>query len=119
MTGSPGGDRGAGIGSSVNEERNGEKSKTRWLGTIGRLGLNDLESRGLYFEFGSLRRLRCSGDLRLDDSLADVLPIAVAAASLVEVEIVYFSNCRVLQPGEWVGEINALPALMACLVGHW
>jgi hypothetical protein len=73
----------------------------------------------LYFEFGSLRRLRCSGDLRLDNSLAEVLPIAVTEASLVEVEIVYFSNGGVLQSGERVEKINTLPALMACLgFGH-
>ena len=68
-----------------------------------------VQLRGLYFEFGSLHRLSCSGDLRLEDGVAEVLPIAVAAASLVEVEVVYFSNCRVLQAGNgWERSILCL-----------
>jgi hypothetical protein len=47
---------------------------------------NDFESRGLYFEFGSLHRLSGSGVLHLDDGGAEVLPIAVAAAALVEIQ---------------------------------
>ena len=64
--------------------------------------LNDLQLRGLYFEFGSLHHLSCSGNLRLDDSVAAVLPIAVAAASLMEVEIIYFFNCEVPKAGKRV-----------------
>jgi hypothetical protein len=82
--------------------------------------LNDFELRGLYFEFGSLHRLSCSGDPDLNDSVAEVLPIAVATTALLEIEIVYLSNNGVLWAGEGVEVINALPALMAFLgLGHW
>ena len=51
-----------------------------------------------------------------DDGVTQVLPIAIAASALMEINVAYFSCAGVLQTGGVLTTLDALPTLMACSV---